>query len=118
MTIKPTACILAHRNGLVKRAKIAPNEIGFFTPCHLQRLSLDLATHDPVEDHDQNGHADGDILKGLFSNSTTVLQVRQAQHDRQNAEGDQNRVNQTLLVGHNGFLNAHERAVCAACLRA
>ncbi|RMR51069.1 hypothetical protein ALP85_102325 [Pseudomonas syringae pv. syringae] len=83
-----------------------------------QRLALDLATHDAVEDHHQHRHADCNVLKGLFGDGTAVLQMRQAQHDRQNAEGDQNRVNQTLLVGHNGFLNAHEQATDAACLRA
>ncbi|RML74016.1 hypothetical protein ALQ91_102038 [Pseudomonas syringae pv. syringae] len=83
-----------------------------------QRLALDLAPHDAVEDHYQHRNADGDVLKGLFGDGTAVLQMRQAQHDRQNAEGDQNRVNQTLLVGHNGFLNAHEPATDAACLRA
>ncbi|RMV13603.1 hypothetical protein ALP12_04710 [Pseudomonas savastanoi pv. phaseolicola] len=84
----------------------------------MPRLPLDLAAHDPVKNHDQYGHADCDVLKGFFGDDTAVLQVRQAQHDRQNAEGDQNRVNQTLLVGHNGFLNARERAVGTACLRA
>ncbi|RMP38379.1 hypothetical protein ALQ23_04565 [Pseudomonas syringae pv. antirrhini] len=84
-------------------------------------LALDLATHDPVEYHDQYGHADGNVLKGLFSDDAAVLQMRQAEHDRQNAEGDQKRVNQTLFVGHNDFLKAHDGQlalpVCAHSLR-
>ncbi|RMS07370.1 hypothetical protein ALP73_101895 [Pseudomonas coronafaciens pv. garcae] len=118
MMTRPTACILAPGNGWAKR-RIPGDKRGCPAPDRLpQNLTLYLATHDPIEDHDQYRHADCDVLKGLFGDSTGVLQMRQAKHDRQNAKGDQNRVNQTLFVGHNSFLEAHERAVGAACLRA
>src|SRR3954470_14640010 len=65
--------------------------------------ALYLAPQYAVEHDDSHRNKDRDVLKSLFAEHADILQMGKAKHDRQHAQGDDDRINQTLFVGHYGI---------------
>jgi hypothetical protein len=63
----------------------------------------DFAAQYAVQNHHGNGDEYRNVLKGFFAEHADVLQVGKAQHDRQDAQGDDDRIDKTLFVSHYGI---------------